>query len=50
MENLVFGMPMFTAMVFIGVPLLIAALLCWWGISYKASDKNETRNGGGNKE
>jgi hypothetical protein len=49
MENLVFGMPFLTAMIFIGVPIIIASLLCWWGFSYKASDDDESRKDGGSK-
>jgi hypothetical protein len=46
---MVFGLPVSTALIFILVPLLIAAFLCWWGFSFKPSDEIDTKKTGGSK-
>jgi hypothetical protein len=49
MECAVYGLPVFTVVAFIGVPLLIAAFLVWWGLTYKPSDEKKTPKNGGTR-
>lgn len=42
METTIFGLPVTTVAVFTGVPVLIAALLVWWGVSYRKTDDANT--------
>jgi hypothetical protein len=38
METMFLGLPIGTAALFTGIPVLIIGLLVWWGISYKPKE------------
>ena len=38
MESTVFGLPVLTCVIFIGVPLVLTAILLIWAITYKSSE------------
>lgn len=49
MEGMVFGLPFMTVAVATGVPVVLAALLVWWGIAYRPTENNDPRSGKGGK-
>lgn len=49
MECMVFGLPFMTVAVVTVVPLIFAAILVWWGITYRPSGDKEKRAGDGRK-
>lgn len=49
MECMIYGLPFQTVAVVIVVPLVFAALLVWWGMTYTPSDKAADTTGKGRK-
>ena len=38
MESTVFGIPVLTSIIFLGVPLVLIAILFIWGVMYTSSE------------
>lgn len=38
MESTVFGIPVLTCLIFLGIPLVLVAILSLWGITYTSSE------------